>query len=338
MNETTGMILEWALKSAVVAVICLLGFAYTTYYERRFLARIQVRVGPNRAGPWGLLQPVADGVKLIFKEELIPANSYKFAFVLAPILTMAPAIIVMGVVPWGTEANFFGRTIELGISNNLNVGILYILSVTSIAVYGIVLAGWSSNNKYAMLGGLRSTAQMISYELALGLSFLPPIMLAQSMSMGEIVAHQQETVWYVVPLITTAIVFFISVLAEVNRAPFDMPEAEQELVAGYHTEYSGMKFALFFMGEYVKMFSMSAVFSTLFLGGFAGPFVEQVPWLGPLYLLLKIIFCLGIMIWVRATLPRFRYDRLMKFGWKVLLPFALVNIVLTAIVTSIFNL
>jgi NADH-quinone oxidoreductase subunit H len=338
MNETTGMILEWVIKSAVVAVICLLGFAYTTYYERRFLARIQVRVGPNRAGPWGLLQPVADGVKLIFKEELIPANSYKFAFVLAPILTMAPAIIVMGVVPWGTEANFFGRTIELGISNNLNVGILYILSVTSIAVYGIVLAGWSSNNKYAMLGGLRSTAQMISYELALGLSFLPPIMLARSMSMGAIVAHQQETIWYVVPLITTAIVFFISVLAEVNRAPFDMPEAEQELVAGYHTEYSGMKFALFFMGEYVKMFSMSAVFSTLFLGGFAGPFVEQVPWLGPLYLLLKIIFCLGIMIWVRATLPRFRYDRLMKFGWKVLLPFALVNIVLTAIVTSIFNL
>jgi len=338
MNETTGMILEWAIKSAVVAVICLLGFAYTTYYERRFLARIQVRVGPNRAGPWGLLQPVADGIKLIFKEELVPANSYKFAFMLAPILTMAPAIIVMGVVPWGTEANFFGRTIELGISNNLNVGILYILSVTSIAVYGIVLAGWSSNNKYAMLGGLRSTAQMISYELALGLSFLPPIMMAKSMSLAEIVAGQQETVWYVIPLITTAIVFFISVLAEVNRAPFDMPEAEQELVAGYHTEYSGMKFALFFMGEYVKMFSMSAVFSTMFLGGFAGPFVEQVPWLGPLYLLLKIIFCLGIMIWVRATLPRFRYDRLMQFGWKVLLPFSLFNIVLTAIVISIFNL
>ncbi len=338
MNETTGMILEWAIKSAIVAVICLLGFAYTTYYERRLLARIQVRIGPNRAGPWGLLQPVADGVKLIFKEELIPEYAYKVAFLLAPILTMAPAIIVMGVVPWGTQANFFGRTIELGISNDLNVGILYILSVTSIAVYGIVLAGWSSNNKYAMLGGLRSTAQMISYELALGLSFLPPIMMAGSMSMADIVKSQQDIIWYVIPLLPTAILFFIAVLAEVNRAPFDMPEAEQELVAGYHTEYSGMKFALFFMGEYVKMFSMSAVFSTLFLGGFSGPWVDQVPWLGPLYLLIKIIFCLGIMIWVRATLPRFRYDRLMGFGWKVMLPLSLVNVVLTAGIISIFNL
>jgi len=338
MSETTGMILEWAIKSAIVAVICLLGFAYTTYYERRLLARIQVRIGPNRAGPWGLLQPVADGVKLIFKEELIPQSAYKFAFMLAPILTMAPAIIVMGVVPWGTQVTLFGRSIELGISNNLNVGILYILSVTSIAVYGIVLAGWSSNNKYAMLGGLRSTAQMISYELALGLSFLPPIMMSQSMSLADIVKGQQDLIWYVIPLLPTAIVFFISVLAEVNRSPFDMPEAEQELVAGYHTEYSGMKFALFFMGEYVKMFSMSAIFSTLFLGGFAGPWVDQVPWLGPLYLLLKIIFCLGIMIWVRATLPRFRYDRLMKFGWKVLLPFALINLLLTAAIIGIFGL
>ncbi|MEJ2756987.1 MAG: NADH-quinone oxidoreductase subunit NuoH [Anaerolineales bacterium] len=338
MNETTGMILEWTLKGAVVAVICLVGFAYTTYYERRLLARIQVRIGPNRAGPLGLLQPVADGLKLIFKEELVPDRAYKFAFFLAPILTMAPAIIVMGVVPWGAEANFFGRTIELGISNNLNVGILYILSVTSIAVYGIVLAGWSSNNKYAMLGGLRSTAQMISYELALGLSFLPPIMLAGSMSMADIVQSQHNVVWYFIPLLPTAIVFFIAVLAEVNRSPFDMPEAEQELVAGYHTEYSGMKFALFFMGEYVKMFSMSAIFSTLFLGGFSGPGVDAVPWLGPLYLLIKILFCLGIMIWVRATLPRFRYDRLMKFGWKVLLPIALVNILLTALIISIFGL
>jgi NADH-quinone oxidoreductase subunit H len=342
------MIWEWVIKSAIVVVICLIGFAYTTYYERRFLARIQTRIGPNRAGPWGLLQPVADGVKLIFKEELIPDRAYKFAFVLAPILTMAPAIIVMGVVPWGTEANFFGRMIELGISNNLNVGILYILSVTSIAVYGIVLAGWSSNNKYAMLGGLRSTAQMISYELALGLSFLPPIMLAGSMSMGEIVQAQIDAfptsfselgnLLYYLPMIPTGILFFIAVLAEVNRAPFDMPEAEQELVAGYHTEYSGMKFALFFMGEYVKMFSMSAVFSTLFLGGFAGPWVSQVPWLGPLYLLFKIIICLGVMIWVRGTLPRFRYDRLMKFGWTRMLPIALVNILLTAAFISIFNL
>jgi NADH-quinone oxidoreductase subunit H len=338
MSETTAMILEWSIKGALVAVICLLGFAYTTYYERRFLARMQVRVGPNRAGPWGLLQPVADGVKLIFKEELVPQQAYKFAFMLAPILTMAPAIIVMGVVPWGTEVQMFGRTIELGISNDLNVGILYILSVTSVAVYGIVLAGWSSNNKYAMLGGLRSTAQMISYELALGLSFLPPIMMAGSLSLADIVAHQQEFMWYFIPLFPTAIVFFIAVLAEVNRAPFDMPEAEQELVAGYHTEYSGMKFALFFMGEYVKMFSMSAVFSTMFLGGFDIPFVSGIPWLEPASLLIKIILCLGLMIWIRGTLPRFRYDRLMAFGWKRLLPFSLINVLLTAVIITVFNI
>ncbi len=332
------MVLEWTLKGIVLAVILLTGFAYTTYYERRLLARMQTRIGPNRTGPLGLLQPVADGIKLIFKEELIPDRAYKFAFILAPLLTMAPAIIVMGVVPWGTEANFFGRTIHLGISSDLNVGVLYILSVTSIAVYGIVLAGWSSNNKYAMLGGLRSTAQMISYELALGLSFLPPIMAAKSMTLSDIVAKQQDSIWFIIPMFTTAIVFFVAILAEVNRAPFDMPEAEQELVAGYHTEYSGMKFALFYMGEYVKMFAMSAIFSTLFLGGFDGPGVAGHPWLGMLYLLIKVILCLGVMIWVRATLPRFRYDRLMAFGWKVMLPFSLINVVLTALLIPVFNL
>lgn len=330
MSENLLSIIEWSIKGVLLILILLTGFAYTTYYERRFLARIQVRVGPNRAGPWGLLQPVADAVKLIFKEETTPSEVYRIAFLLSPILTMVPAVVIMAVIPWGEPIMIAGREIALGIAD-INVGVLYLLSVASISVYGIVLAGWSSNNKYAMMGGLRSTAQMISYELALGLAFVGPIMLAGSMSMMDIVHYQQDNVWFIIPQILGGAIFFIAMLAEVNRAPFDMPEAEQELTAGYHTEYSGMKFALFFMGEYIKMISVSAIFSTLFLGGFAGPWVETLPWLGPLYLLFKIFICLGIMIWVRATFPRFRYDRLMAFGWKVLLPLALVNVFITAI-------
>jgi NADH-quinone oxidoreductase subunit H len=272
---------------------------------------------------------VADFVKLLFKEEVSPGNAYKLAFFLAPILTMVPAIVIMAVVPWGESVTLFGRQIALAVAD-LNVGILFVLSVASIAVYGIVLAGWSSNNKYAMLGGLRSTAQMISYELALGLSFVPPMMLAGSMSLLDIVRHQQEHQWYWIYWPFTAIVFFIAILAEVNRAPFDMPEAEQELVAGYHTEYSGMKFALFFMGEYIKMIAVSAIFATLFFGGFDGPGVDEYTWLGPVYLLLKIFLSLGVMIWIRATFPRLRYDRLMAFGWKIMLPLALINVFITA--------
>ena len=290
-----------------------------------------MRIGPNRAGPWGLLQPVADGIKLIFKEELIPAQAYKFMFLLAPILTVVPAFIILGVMPWGTSIVLFGREIKLAVTD-INVGVLYILSVASIAVYGIVLAGWSSNSKYAMLGGLRSTAQMISYELALGLSFLGPIMLAGSMSLMDIVNKQGEIGWFVIYQPLGAAIFLIAALAEVNRAPFDMPEAEQELTAGYHTEYSGLKFALFFMAEYDKMIAVSAIAATLFFGGFRGPFVDTIPWLGPIYLLLKIIIFLFGMIWVRATLPRFRYDRLMAFGWKILLPLALANTFITAVV------
>jgi NADH-quinone oxidoreductase subunit H len=331
------MILEWVLKSVVIILFGLVGFAYTTYYERRLLARIQSRIGPNRAGPLGLLQPVADGLKLIFKEELIPANAYKVAFILAPVITMVPAVIVMGVLPWGETVTMFGRTVELSLAN-INVGVLYILSVTSISVYGVVLAGWSSNNKYAMLGGLRSTAQMISYELALGLAFLGPVIMTGSMDIIEIVRYQQDNflLWAPVQFLG-AVIFFIGMVAEINRPPFDMPEAEQELVAGYHTEYSGMKFALFFMGEYTKMVAVSAIFITLFWGGFAGPGVAAFPWLGPLYYFIKVIVVLGIIIWVRATLPRFRYDRLMAFGWKVLLPLAIFNVFLVAVLSFVFT-
>jgi NADH-quinone oxidoreductase subunit H len=333
MNST--LLLEWVIKSAVILAFLLGGFAYLTLFERRVLARMQVRIGPNRAGPFGLLQPVADGLKLIFKEELIPARADKLIFVLAPIITVVPALIVLAVLPFGPAVSIGGRQIHLGLADDLNVGALYILAVASIAVYGITLAGWSSNNKYALMGGLRSSAQMVSYELALGLSFLGPILLANSMSMRDIVEAQAGW-WFVLVQPIGFVIFLIATVAEVNRAPFDMPEAEQELTAGYHVEYSGMKFALLFMAEYDKMIAVSAIGAALFLGGYWGPFVQQVPWLGPIYLLLKVLAILFLMIWVRATLPRFRYDRLMAFGWKVMLPLALVNVVATAVLVVLF--
>ncbi len=321
---------EWVIKSVVILLVMLTGFAYVTFYERKALARIQVRIGPNRAGPGGWLQPVADGVKLIFKEELTPAEAEKVTFVLAPIITAVPALVITAVVPWGETVTIFGRQVSLALAN-INVGVLYIMAVASIAVYGIVLAGWSSNNKYAMMGGLRASAQMISYELALGLAFALPVLMAGSMNLLEIVQAQQGF-WYILLQPVGFVVFIIASLAEVNRSPFDMPEAEQELTAGYHTEYSGMKFALFYMGEYIKMIAVSAFAASFFLGGYSGPGVESHPWLGPLYLLLKIAAVLFWMIWMRATLPRFRYDRLMAFGWKVLFPVALADVLLTAVV------
>jgi NADH-quinone oxidoreductase subunit H len=320
--------LEWLIKALVVTFALLGGFAYLTWYERRALARIQVRIGPNRAGPFGLLQPIADAVKLIFKEELTPAKADKIVFFWAPIITLVPSIIIAAVIPWGTAFTIFGRTITLYVAD-INVGILYIMSITSIAVYGIVLAGWSSNSKYAMLGGLRSSAQMISYELALGLSFATSIVLANSMRMLDII-DAQKSLWFVVVQPVGALIFWIATLAEVNRAPFDMPEAEQELTAGYHSEYSGMKFALFFMAEYQKMIVICAILATLYFGGYLGPFVDKYPLLGPVYLFIKVVALLGVMIWVRATWPRIRYDRLMSFGWKIMLPLSLAITFITA--------
>ncbi len=328
MNAT--LLLEWVIKSVVIIAFLLGGFAYLTLFERRVLARMQVRIGPNRAGPWGLLQPVADGLKLIFKEELIPDKADKLVFVVAPIITVVPALVVLAVLPFGPAVTIGGRQVHLGLADGINVGVLYILAIASIAVYGITLAGWSSNNKYALMGGLRSAAQMVSYELALGLSFIGPILLANSMSMRDIV-EAQATWWFVLVQPVGFLIFLIATVAEVNRAPFDMPEAEQELTAGYHVEYSGMKFALLFMAEYDKMIAVSAIGAALFLGGYWGPFVDQLPWLGPIYLLLKVLAILFLMIWLRATLPRFRYDRLMAFGWKVMLPAALLNVALTAV-------
>ncbi len=336
---TFASVLEWLIKGLVWVLVLLGGFAYLTYYERRALARIQNRIGPNRAGPLGLLQPIADAFKLIFKEEFMPARADKLLFVLAPIITLTPALVITAVVPFGPEsASFplFGRTITWYIAD-LNVGVLYIMSIASIAVYGIVLAGWSSNNKYATLGGLRSTAQMISYELALGLSFIAVILLANSTRMIDIV-EAQKGMWFAVLQPVGMVIFLIATLAEVNRAPFDMPEAEQELAAGYHSEYGGMKFALLFMAEYDKMIAICTIAAALFFGGYREFWflkdtvfgVDHTPLLGPVYMFIKVFVLLFGMIWVRATWPRIRYDRLMAFGWKILLPLSLALVFLTA--------
>lgn len=336
----TGLIIEWVVKSLIIVLSMTMGFAYVTLYERRLIAKFQIRIGPNRAGPQGLLQPIADAVKLIFKEELTPNKADKTIFFLAPIITVIPALIITAVVPWGGTVNLFGRQVNLYLAD-LNVAVLYLSAVTSISVYGITLAGWSSNNKYATLGGLRATAQMISYEIAMGFSMIVPVVLAGSMSLVSIV-EAQRSVWYVFLNPIAAIILFLSVLAETNRAPFDMPEAEQELTAGYHTEYSGMKFALFFMAEYIKMIAVSMIFATLFLGGYLLPFQNQleqiaflrpiIPWLGPLSLFFKVAIILFVFVWLRSTLPRIRYDRLMSFGWKVTFPLALLMVLVTAAV------
>ena len=336
--------LEWFVKSLIVIFALLTGFAYLTLYERRALARIQSRIGPNRAGPQGVFQPIADAVKLIFKEELVPAKADKILFFWAPVITMVPSIIIAAVIPFGPPVQMFGRTIQLAVAN-INVGVLYLASIASIAVYGIVLAGWASNNKYAMLGGLRSSAQMISYELSLGLMFVTAIILANSMNLYDII-NAQTNIWYAIVQPVGALVFLIVTLAEVNRAPFDMPEAEQELTAGYHSEYSGMKFALFFMAEYQKMIVISMIAATLFFGGYREFWflkntflsVDHFWWLGPIYLLLKVVVLLFFMIWVRATWPRIRYDRLMAFGWKVLLPLSLAITFITATGILLFEM
>lgn len=328
--------------SLIVFFIVLTGFAYTTLLERVFLARLQHRSGPNRAGPWGLLQPVADGVKLIFKEDIIPAGVFRTVYLIAPLLKAVPTLIVIAVIPWGPDIvvpwfNGVWYRVPLGLADP-NVGVLWLLAITSIGTYGVVLAGWSSNNKYAMLGGLRATAQMLSYELSLGLTMAVPILITGSMSLGDIIANQRYVwEWYIFQNPLAAGILFIALLAEINRAPFDLPEAEQELTAGFMTEYSGMKFATFMMAEYLGMIGISLIFSSLYLGGFQDGFglVQSIPILGPLVLIGKVVLLLVLLIWIRGTLPRIRYDRLMNFGWKVLIPLALVAVAWSAIAVII---
>jgi len=344
----TDLLIEATIKSLMIFFLAMGGFAYTTWIERKFLARIQMRYGPNRAGKFGLLQPVADGIKLFFKEELTPAGADKVIFTLAPIITLLPAMLVFAVIPVGNKIALFGKEYNLVLAPGVNVGILYILAVTSIAVYGITMAGWSSNNKYALLGGLRSSAQMISYELAMGLAILSVVMSANTLDVGKIIEAQMRPLivlfgpvfipqWYILFQPLAFAIYLITSIAEVNRAPFDLPEAEQELTAGYHTEYSGMKFALFFAAEYIKMIAVSALGATLFLGGYHGPFVSEVPLLGPVYFVLKTLLALVVFVWVRGTLPRLRYDRLMAFGWKILLPLSLANVLVTALVILVLG-
>ena len=314
--------------------------AVLVYMERKVAAFVQQRYGPYLVGPKGLLQPLADIVKLMFKEELRPKAADKFLFYLAPILSATAAFAAFSVVPFGAETDFFGlldRKISLGVAD-LNVGVLVVFAITSMGVYGIVLAGWASNSKYSLLGGLRSSAQMISYEISYGLSFATVIMLAGSLSLGDIVDKQAGVwfgflpKWYVFLQPIGFLIFLIAGVAETNRAPFDFPEAEQELVAGYHTEYSSMSFALFFLAEYANMVTVSAVATDLFLGGWHGPWLPE--YLGWIWFLAKVGFLLFFYIWMRWTLPRYRYDQLMEFGWKWLLPIAVLNLLVTAFVVA----
>jgi NADH-quinone oxidoreductase subunit H len=317
-------ILITLIKILIVFVFFLLMIAYLTWLERKLLGHFQVRLGPIRVGPHGLLQPFADGIKLLFKEDVTPAKVNKFIYNLAPLLTFIPSLIIMAVIPFGNQVNIFGQSVNLVISD-FNMGILYVFAVTSLGVYGIVLAGWSSNNKYSLLGGLRSSAQMISYEVSLALSLIGVFMIASSLSLVDIVKAQDKFFnWFVFRQPLGFILYLVCAIAETNRTPFDLPEADNELVAGYYTEYSSMKFAMFFLGEYGNMINVSALATTLFLGGWQGPFLPPVLWF-----LIKLCAFLFFYIWIRATLPRLRYDQLMNFGWKVLLPLALFNILLT---------
>ncbi|HEX9764829.1 MAG TPA: NADH-quinone oxidoreductase subunit NuoH [Candidatus Acidoferrales bacterium] len=384
------------VKIALLLFILLTAIAYVVWFERKVIAHIQARWGPYRVGPHGLLQPLADGLKFLFKEDIIPANlNSRFLFLLAPFLAVTLALLAVAVIPFGPEFEIFGITTAFGIAD-INIALLFVLGVTSLTVYSVALAGWSSNSKYPLLGALRSTAQMVSYELALTLSVIGVLLLAGSLSLREIVEQQSGRLWgvlpnwYIFPQFVAFVCFFISSIAETNRAPFDLAEAETELVAGFHTEYSSMKFAMFFLAEYAHIFTASFLAIVLFFGGWRSPFPETVFWQwtqflpaaaagllglyllmdtfrhahsalhralitlvgvvllgvgaglalvppvlllvqGPFWFVLKTVAFLFVFVWIRATLPRFRYDQLMAFGWKFLLPLAVVNIIVTSL-------
>ncbi|HEV2356346.1 MAG TPA: NADH-quinone oxidoreductase subunit NuoH [bacterium] len=318
-------LLVTAIKSAVILVGVLTAFAYTTLLERRLLARFQLRLGPNRVGPWGLFQPLADGIKLIFKEDFRPAGADAIVYLAAPLISVVAALFVYAVIPIGPPVRLFGREVTLYVAN-VNIGILLVLAASSVGVYGVILGGWSSDSKYSLLGGLRSSAQVLSYELSLGLAVLGVIMAAHSLSLVDIVDAQRRG-WFILRQPLAFVLFLIAGFAETNRAPFDLPEAEQELTGGFQTEYGGFKFAMFYVGEYIGMITMGALVTTLFLGGWQGPVLPPVLWF-----LVKVFVVVCFFIWVRATLPRVRYDHLMALGWKILMPAGLLNIAVTACV------
>jgi NADH-quinone oxidoreductase subunit H len=325
MNLWAGYIwpLLWiVIKIVAIVLPLLIAVAYLTYAERKVIAAMQMRKGPNVVGPFGLLQPMADGLKLFMKETVLPTRSNRAVFLIAPMITFFLALVAWAVIP-------FGPGIVLA---NINVGILYLFAISSLGVYGIIMSGWASNSRYAFLGGLRSAAQMVSYEVSIGFVLISVLLTVGSLNLSDIVMRQKETVWFFIPHLPMFVVFFISGLAETNRSPFDLPEAEAELVAGYNVEYSSMPFALFFLGEYANMIMMAAMTSILFLGGWLPPMdIALFTWIpGPVWFALKIAMVLFVFLWVRATFPRFRYDQLMRLGWKVFLPLSLGWLVITA--------
>jgi NADH-quinone oxidoreductase subunit H len=326
------VLIESAVKIAVFFFVTLTVVAYLTLVERRVSAWIQDRLGPNRVGPFGLLQPLADGIKFMFKEEITPPHVYRPIFLLAPMLIFVPALVSFAVIPIGPAIDLFGQRIRLQIAD-VDSGVLVILAAASMGVYGIALAGWSSNNKYSLMGGLRSSAQLISYELAMGLSIVGVLMTAGSLRLDEVVRHQIDHGWNLIWQLPGFLIFLTAAFAETNRLPFDLPEAETELVAGYHTEYSGMRFSMFYMAEYLNMITASALATTLFCGGYHVPGLHLLGLSGNAAALvqvlafsLKVAFFLFVYVWVRWTLPRFRYDQLMNLGWKALLPVAFLHI------------
>ena len=332
----------WTIN--IIEIFLVFGIIMTTVAvlslaERKICARIQYRIGPNRVGPFGLLQPLADGIKFIFKEDIIPEHVNKVFYVLAPAISIIPSLLTFAVIPFGPNTTFFGfldTPVRLQIAD-LNVGIIYVFAIASLGIYGIVLGGWASNSKYSLMGGLRSSAQMISYEISMGLSIMGVLMMAGSLSLADIV-EEQGRYWYIFPQFLGFLIFMVSSFAETNRLPFDLPEADSELVAGYHTEYSSMKFAMFFMAEYSNMITASAIIVSLYLGGWQGlpvggwmglPIVDRLWFMPVIWFCAKVGLLLFFFIWVRWSLPRFRYDQLMSLGWKVFLPLSILNILIT---------
>ena len=326
----TEFVIIMLVKMFVIFGAVMLTMTYITLAERKILGYMQIRPGPNRVGPWGLLQPIADGIKLFLKEDIIPDNASKVVFVIAPAMALIPAVMTIAVVPFGPAVTIFGRSVDIYMAD-INIGILYIFAVSSIGVYGIVLAGWSSESKYSLLGGLRSSAQMISYELSMGFAIVGVIMMSQSLSMVKII-EAQKGVWFIIPQFLGFAIYITAAIAELNRTPFDLPEGESELVSGYFTEYSSMKYAMFMLAEYINIITVSGIVTTLYLGRWHGPILPPFFWF-----MVKLFAVVFFMIWVRATFPRFRYDQLMTFGWKVLLPASIVNILLTAVFMTVFG-
>jgi NADH-quinone oxidoreductase subunit H len=335
------LILEKLVLIFIVVMASLLIAMYATYGERKVAAVLQDRRGPNRAGPFGILQPVADGIKLFFKEEIIPNYSSRFLFILGPSMAMLTAIMTGAVVPWGDKVHFFGRDISLQIAD-VNVGILYVFAVVSMGVYGIMIGSWASNNKYSLMGGLRAASQIISYELAMGITLIALLMITGTLSLKEMVQQQQQGWWNIFYQPFGFLIFLICAFAECNRTPFDLAEAENELIGGYHTEYSSMKLGFYLFSEYINMFVSSVIMSTLYFGGYdLLPFVDESKWglsdnwmalIGIAALMTKVICFIFFFMWVRWTIPRFRYDQLMRLGWRILIPLALLNMLVTGAV------